>query len=154
VLYEAAVEAVQDRSSQAKAKMERRPQPKGRSRVRLVLLLVLGAVGGTLLAIRPSWLVGPETLPQESPAIAAASLRVALVRERDMVIRYQQRTGNLPGSLSDAGVLTPDLDYRQEGGSFSLSGQAGDSLITISSADSVTVFLGDSFARLRRRNTP
>jgi hypothetical protein len=153
VLYEAAVEAVQDRASQAKAKASR-PARASRRGVRNAFLLLLATAGAVLLVLRPNWLVGPDSVPAETPAIAAASLRIVLVRERDMVFRYQRRTGTLPVRLADAGVHATDLEYRHEGPAFTLSGQAGDSLITIRSTDSVTTFLGDSFSRLRHRNTP
>ncbi len=154
VLYEAAVEAVQNRAAHERTKPQRPPARKASRAPRVIALILVALVGAALLVLRPGWLVGPETIPAESPAIAAASLRVALVRERDMVFRYQQRTGSLPVSLSAAGISTPNLDYDHEGGAFSLSGRVGDSLITIRSTDSVTVFLGDSFFRLRHRNSP
>ena len=154
VLYEAAVEAVHDRTAQAKKKPVGRKARSSHQGLRIAVLLLLALTGAALLVLRPSWLVGPETLPAESPAIAAASLRVALVRERDMVFRYRRRTGSLPITLGAAGISTPNLDYDHEGVAFSLSGRAGDSLITIRSADSVTAFLGDSFSRLRHRNSP
>ncbi len=150
VLYEAAVEAVQDRAAQAKAKGGRQPR-KSSSGARIVVMLVLAVAGALILVLRPGWLVGPLTIPEETPAIAAASLRVELVRERDMVLRYQRQNGALPSRLEEAGVSLPNLRYRPEGAGFSLSGMAGDSLITIRSTDSVTVFLGDSFSRLRHR---
>jgi hypothetical protein len=79
---------------------------------------------------------------------------VVLVRERDLLLTYQKRTGALPVNLADAGSTAPDLDYRRDGTSFAVTGHAGDSSITIRSTDSVTAFLGDSFSRLRNRNAP
>jgi hypothetical protein len=153
VLYEAALEAVQDRAAQARTRAEHQPR-RGRRFPLVGVLLLIGAAGATLLIVRPVWLAGPTTLPPESPGVAAASMRVVLVRERDLVFTFQHRTGHLPASLAEAGSSAVGLEYRQDVAGFSLTGHAGDSLITIRSTDSVATFLGDSFSRLRHRSTP
>ncbi len=152
VLYEAAVQAVQDRAQAAKTRSDQAP-PKGRRGLLIPGLALIGLLGGVLLLVRPTWLTGPTTIPQETPAVAAASLRVVLVRERDLVLRYQRRTGSLPATLEAAGG-SAGFDYVRQGNEFSVTGRAGDSIITIRSADSVVAFLGDSFDRLRHRRTP
>lgn len=153
VLYEAALEAVQERAAQARARAEQRPKPKRRFPL-MALLLAVGMIGGVLLLLRPTWLAGPDTLPAESPGVAAASMRVVLVRERELVLGFQRRTGRLPSSLAEAGSTAAGLEYRQDETGFRLTGRAGDSLITLRSTDSVTAFLGDSFSRLRHRSLP
>jgi hypothetical protein len=153
VLYEAALEAVQERAARARARAEQRPRPRRRF-PRLAFLIAVAVIGGALLLIRPAWLAGPDRLPPESPAVAAASMRVILWRERELVQAFQQRTGRLPASLGEAGSTAVGLEYRQDGTGFRLIGRAGDSLITLRSSDSAAAFLGDSFSRLRQRSLP
>lgn len=153
VLYEAAVQAVQDRSHAAKGQAGRAPRKRPR-RVLMPLLVVIEVAGAVLLLLRPNWLAGPTSIPQETPAVAAASLRVILVRERDLVLQYLRRTGSLPATLEAAGSGATGFDYIRQGNEFSVTGHAGDSIITIRSSDSVVTFLGDSFNRLRHRNAP
>ena len=153
VLYEAALEAVQDRVQHARSAAERRP-PRRRRLPVIPLLLAVAMAGGTLLLLRPVWLAGPRSLPPETPGVAAASLRVVLIRERSLVANFIRQTGRPPASLAEAGSTTAGLDLRIEPGGFAITGRAGDSVITIRSSDSVTVFLGDSFHRLRSRVSP
>lgn len=153
VLYEAAMQAVQDRAQVAKARVERKPRKKRRGTL-MPLLAVIGLFGAILLLWRPDWLEGPTSVPLETPSVAAASMRVVLVRERDIILRYLQRTGSLPATLEAAGSSTAGLDYVRAGSEFSVTGHTGDSSITIRSSDSVVAFLGDSFDRLRHRSAP
>lgn len=153
VLYEAAVQAVQDRAQVAKARVERSPRKKRRGTL-IPVLAMIGLAGAILLLVRPNWLEGPTSLPPETPAVAAASMRVVLVRERDIILRYLRRTGSLPATLEAAGGSAAGLDYVRAGSEFSVTGHTGDSSITIHSSDSVVAFLGDSFDRLRRRSRP
>lgn len=151
VLYEAAVQAVQDRQA---VKSRSGPAPRTKRRRTLIpLLLLIGLAGAVLLLVRPTWLAGPMSVPRETPAVAAASLRVVLVRERDLVLRHLQRTGSLPATLEAAGGSV-GFDYIRHGSAFTVTGHTGDSTITIRSSDSVVTFLGNSFDRLRRRSTP
>jgi len=151
VLYEAAVRAVQDRAQAAKAKTDQPPRKRRRTLAPVLALIGLG--GAVLLLLRPAWLAGPTSIPPETPAVSAASLRVVLVRERDLVLRYLRRTGSLPATLEAAGGAA-GFDFIRHGNEFSLTGHAGDSVITIHSSDSVVTFLGDSFDRLRHRSPP
>jgi hypothetical protein len=152
VLYEAAVQAVQDRAQASKAHPGGASGKKPR-RILMPVLGVIGVIGAILLLVRPAWLAGPTSVPPETPAVAAASLRVILVRERDLVLRYQRSTGSLPPTLEAAGGGA-GFDYVRHGNEFSVTGRAGDSIITIHSSDSAVTFLGDSFDRLRHRNAP
>jgi hypothetical protein len=152
VLYEAAVQAVQDRTQAAKARAEQVPRKK--RRVLMPVLTIIGLAGAVLLAVQPTWLAGPTAVPEETPAVAAASLRVVLVRERDLLLRYLRRNGTLPLTLRAAGSSSTGLEYVHQGNEFSVTGHTGDSVITIRSSDSVVAFLGDSFDRLRQRRVP
>lgn len=150
-LYEAARAAVKDREDKAEADRATHPVPPGR-RKRMGVLGLIGIVGLALLVIRPAWLAGPRAVPEEPPALAAASLRLTLIRERQRVFDFLQRTGRLPGTLVEAGGQAPGIHYTPgTDQTFSLAGEAGDSLITLHSADSLTTFLGSSLQAVRDR---
>lgn len=148
-LYEAAREVMKAREQAAQLPKVKPPA----SRVTwLIVLLLVGLVGALLLLLRPVWLAGPTALPPESPGIAAASLRLELLRERQRVFVYERAHGRLPASLTETGSLRHDLQYLPSGPSqFSLSGRAGDSLITLRSTDSLPTFLGESLRRFKTR---
>ncbi|MGQ0702466.1 MAG: hypothetical protein ACT4PM_04960 [Gemmatimonadales bacterium] len=153
-LYEAAVAAVRDRATQARARAGLRPRRRRSPVVRV--LGFLGLVGLVMLVLRPSWLAGPTGLQAETGAVAAASLRLVLMRERDLVRAYLRRTGRLPATLLDAGSTARGVDYRRAGERFLLSATTGDSLVVLRDSDSTAAFLGTSLTRLknRARETP
>ena len=148
-LYEAALAAVRAREEEA----VHRPRPTQRSRIPLLaILVVLALTGAVLLLLRPLWLVGPEAPPREPPAIAAASFRLTLLRERDRVFDYSKRHGHLPTSLTEAGSAAANVRFQSTGpDQFVLSGLAGDSLISLRSTDTMSTFLGQSLRALRNR---
>jgi hypothetical protein len=152
-LYEAARTAIDDRAAKdAAARMARtaRSHP-----LRLGLFVILVVAGGLLLMLRPAWLVGPEIVPPEPPAVAVASARLTLLRERGRVLEFAGHHGRLPATLEEAGssdgdvAYTPLLDAR-----FSLALQVGDSLIVLYSSDSLKTFLGESIRTLTKRRAP
>ena len=151
-LYEAALAAVKDREDAALSR------PRGRSKSRfpwVAVLLPLILAAGALLLLRPVWLVGPTNPSHESPAVAAASLRLTLLRERQHVLDYLRSNGRLPRTLAEAGVTASDIRYEAQGdNAFRLSANAGDSLIVLSSSDSMRVFLGESLRAIRNRGRP
>lgn len=150
-LLEAAREVVKDRHEKdvAAGKM----QPAARKRVSFLTLLALG--GLTLLALQPAWLVGPKRIPVESPAIVEASLRLALLRERQRVSDFLKQHGRLPASLAEAGSIAPGIGFealpQQD---FRLFAQAGDSLLVLRSTDSMSHFLGNSLKEIKNRGRP
>jgi len=151
-LYEAALEVVKAREAAGTRPAFVTPAPR---RGWMVGLLLLGLVGAILLLLRPSWLVGPDALPQETPAVAAASLRVTLLRERQRVITFSREHGYLPATLLEAGSARDDITYQRTGGEhFTLTAQAGDSLIRLGSGDSLSEFLGQSLQRIKNRGKP
>jgi hypothetical protein len=152
-LYEAAVEAVksQEELLAARARLQLTPR---RRRWR-AFLVVTALVGAGLLAVRPEWLAGPKGIPPEPPGIAAASLRLTLLRERRRVQNFEQERGHLPLSLGEAGSPLNELGFELfPPDDYQLWGQAGDSVITLHSTDSVRTFLGESLRLLRQRGRP
>ena len=149
-LLEAAKAVVKERNAKAGEAAARRMQPEVRKRVGVLSLL--GLAGLLVLALQPSWLIGPRGLPPESPAIVEASVRLAMLREQSRVMDFLKRTGRLPATLAEAGVTVPGLGYealpQQE---FRLFAQAGDSLLVLRSSDSMTLFLGNSLREIKNR---
>lgn len=152
-LYEAALAAVQDRATLAKARAARRPRQRRRFPL-IRVLLVVAMVEIALLVLRPSWIAGPGAPPPESTAVAAASLRLTLLHQRGLVLEYIRRTGRPPATLAEAGSRAQGIGYQRSGDAFALSGHAGDSMIVLRSTDSVATFLGESLARLKNRGRP
>lgn len=150
-LYEAAVAAVKSREEVQAARALLRPWSQRRRGWHAGLLLI-GLTGAVLLLLRPDWLAGPRAIPSEPPAIAAASLRLSLLRERQRVVSFERAHAHLPATLGEAGSDRADLGYQSLGpDAFRLWGSAGDSLITLRSSDSSETFLGASLRLLRHR---
>jgi hypothetical protein len=150
-LYEAALAAVQDQDEKNAEEARSRAAATGRG-IRIGVLALIGAAGLTVLLLNPEWLSGPKALPPEPPAIATASLRLSLLRERQRVVDYGRQNGRLPESSSDAGITLTGISYARQGpDGFALSAQAGDSVIVLRSSDSMSTFLGSSLLTLRDR---
>ena len=150
-LLEAARAAVKDSEAKA-AELAVAARSVPRRRWPLGALVVVGVVGLVLLTLQPDWLVGPAVVPPDPPPGAAAGLRVALLRQRQLVLDYARRNGRLPQSLADAGDTVPGVRYSRRGDSaFSLTGRAGDSVVVLQSGDSQSVFLGNSLRVLKNR---
>ena len=152
-LYEAALQVVKAQE-QAAAEAPPRRSRAARQPIVLPILMLLALIGALLLLLRPVWLAGPTAPPKEPPGVEAATLRLELLRERQRVFRYSSAHGRLPATLAETGSLRADFQYAASESSFSLSGRAGDSLITLRSTDSLPTFLGQSLQRFKRRATP
>lgn len=152
-LLEAAKAVVKERSEKAEQAAALRMQPEVRRRVSVLGLL--GMAGLLVIVLQPAWLIGPKTLPPESPAIVEASVRLSMLREQQRVVDFLKRHGRLPATLSEAGVSVPGLGYealpQQE---FRLFAQAGESLLVLRSSDSMTLFLGNSLREIKNRGRP
>ena len=150
-LLEAAREVVKDRHEKQVAAGKLQPA----ARKRVSFLMLLAAIGLALLVLQPAWLVGPKTLPPESPAIVEASLRLSLLRERQRVSDFLKQNGRLPTSLAEAGSIAPGIGFealpQQD---FRLFAQAGDSLLVLRSSDSMSHFLGNSLKEIKNRGRP
>lgn len=152
-LYEAARTAIDERAAKEAAAARRaltRSDPR-----RLGFFAALAVAGALLLILRPAWLAGPKALPPEPPAIAVASMRLTLLRERERVLEFERHHGRLPATLDEVGsqesaiAYTPLPDER-----FSLAVEVGDSLIVLYSSDGVKAFLGGSIRTLAKRRAP
>jgi hypothetical protein len=151
-LYEAALAVVKAQESTPRDPPLFKP---GVGRGWMLVLLLLGLAGAILLLVRPLWLAGPDALPPESPSVAAASLRLTLLRERQRVLTFSREHGYLPATLGETGSTHDDIRYQAtESGRFVLSAQTGDSLIRLGSGDSLTEFLGGSLQRIKNRGKP
>jgi hypothetical protein len=150
-LFEAAQAAIQDQESKVDAERTARMAVTGQRR-RIGVLGMVSLVGAVLLVVQPAWLAGPKALPAETPPVAAASMRLTLLRERDRVRDFVRRTGHLPGSLAEVGggATTVTLTTLADG-SYTLVGETADSIITLHSGDSVVAFLGESLRIVRNR---
>lgn len=121
-------------------------------RRRLGVLGTIGVAGLVLLAVQPVWLTGPKTAPPDPPPVAAAGLRVALLRQRQLVFDYARTHGRLPVSLAEAGDSLPGVRYdRGRDSAFTLTGSVGDSVVVLQSSEPQVVFLGNSLKILRNR---
>jgi hypothetical protein len=150
-LYDAALAAVKERGEHASEQQMARLAGTGRRR-RVSVLGVIGVAGLIVLLIRPTWLAGPDAPPAEPVAVAAASLRLTLLRERDRVFEFARQSGRLPTTLEEAGSELVAINYERTGGEgFLLSARTGDSLVTLRSSDSTTAFLGASLKTIKNR---
>jgi hypothetical protein len=151
-LLEAAQAALKDREEKAvTAALAARSVPQRR---RIGLLTVIGVAGLVLLVVQPSWLAGPKSVPPEPPRVAAAALRIAMIRQRQQLFNYANIHRRFPLSLGDAGDSLPGVIYNRRGDSaFTLIGSVGDSMIVLHSGDSQTAFLGNSIRIIKNRGT-
>ncbi len=146
-LLEAAQEATQDR----KARPGPPASPKsGRTAWRAFLAAVLVIAAAVLLA-KPLWLVGP-TPPSETPAIKAATATMALVEVVSQLQAYQSANGHLPTTLAEAGLVDSAITYRPgPAGDFEVLMQAGDSVVSIRTTDSLKTRVVDAIRTLQGR---
>jgi len=149
-LLEAARAAIRDGEAKAtQAALAARQVPQKR---RLGVLAVIGVAGIVLLLLQPTWLVGPKAPPPETPAVAAASLRLEMFRQHSLIVNFSKAHGRLPRNLAEAGDRGTVVQYERTGDStFRLTATAGDSIIVFQSTDSIEAFLGQSIAAIRNR---
>lgn len=117
-------------------------------------MAVFVAVGGGVLVLRPEW-VYPVPPPEESPALTDASLRLAMVRERQRVQAFVQQNGALPSSMAEAGGTLAGLVLIPEVGSGYLLRYSGvGQVLELRSTDSLEAFLGNSLQVILTRGAP
>lgn len=110
----------------------------------VVSVAALLATVGTLAAGQPGWLV-PSWLEAESLEVTEASLRLAIVRERQRVEAYRVLHGQLPPTLEAAGGSVPGVRYLlAPDGTYLLEADLGRSYVRLASTGSVQAFLGNS----------
>lgn len=107
----------------------------------LAFLLV---AAGWLIAARPAWIFPPPPI-LEPPEVTMASMRLALVRERQRVELFQQRTGRLPTSLAEAGGSARAIEFSQTANNgYVLRTVENGAALELRSSDRVEAFLGNS----------
>ncbi|MDZ4674416.1 MAG: hypothetical protein SGI84_08175 [Gemmatimonadota bacterium] len=147
-LLAAAEAAVADRSMVRKA--GRRP-PGACSRMILSSMTLIALLGTYVSVIRPEWIF-TATPVAESPHLLEASLRLALVRERQRVEEFTKRNGRLPATLAEAGgTLTGAHLTAGAGRSFMVSAPMGAGVIELHSTDPLEAFLGNSIQAIISR---
>lgn len=148
-LLAAAEAAVSDRSVTPEA--PRRP-PAHRSRLVVGGVILIALLGTYISVLRPEW-VFTATPVVESPQIVEASLRLAMVRERQRVEEFVRTRGRLPATLAEAGgtlagaglVAGPER-------SFLLTAPLGGDTLELRSTDQLEPFLGNSLQVILSRS--
>lgn len=148
-----AAEAAMEESTKRGSRGRREGPPRRRSG-RVTLLIgsaSLLALCLYVVVVRPGWFFAPAP-PPEAPEVREASMRLALVREAMLVRQFEALNGRLPGSLRESGSLMEGVEYLlHPDGTFTLSGGAGATTVTLRSSDEVTEFLGNSMAVIQNR---
>ncbi len=117
-------------------------------------MAVFVGVGGGVLVLRPEWLY-PAPPPEETPALTDASLRLAMVRERQRVEAFVQQNGVLPTTMAEAGgTLAGLLLVPEAGPGYILRYSGVDQVLELRSTDSLEAFLGNSLQVILTRGTP
>ncbi len=117
-----------------------------RSRPRLLIsgATLIALLGTYVSVLRPEWVFPAEPVA-ESPQISEASMRLALVRERQRVEEYLRTHGRLPASLFEAGGRLPDATLSPgSANSFTVSVPHAGQLLELRSSDRLEDFLGNS----------
>ncbi|MBA3259848.1 MAG: hypothetical protein H0T68_10350 [Gemmatimonadales bacterium] len=118
-----------------------------------VCAAVMIFITGYLWVEQPEW-VFPARAQPESMAVKEASLRIGMANAAQHVERYRQRNGRLPASLSEAGAHGGEIDYEALGADgWRLMGSNGPARLTLTSAEPLTKFLGNSFEVISRRRS-
>lgn len=121
-----------------------------RQRVMWLVAVALIGVNGYIWAARPAWLFPPPA-PGESTEMKEASLRVGMATVARKVEQFRERHGRLPASLTEAGASLEGIRYRVADTTYTLTGVNGPVALSLTSADSLAVFVGDSYRLITRR---
>lgn len=115
-------------------------------------LTVIATVIG-LAVTKPDWLL-PAWAEAETPEISEASLRLAIVRERQRIEAYRVAHGTLPATLEAAGGTLSGVRYSvRQDGTYLLEADLGRSYVRLASTGSVQAFLGNSLHVILSRPT-
>jgi hypothetical protein len=154
---QALLDAAQAALADAKNRADRADRQGHSSRARFSPLasgFIASAIGLYLLVARPAWFLTPPP-PPDPPEIAAASVRLTLVREASLVQRFQADSGRLPVSMAEAGSAVAGVQYdRLTDSSYVLRAVHGLDTVRLSSRDSVPLFLGNSLGLILSRSQP
>ncbi len=119
-------------------------------------LAVIALLAGYVLGTRPAWIYPTEALA-ETTEITAASMRLALVRERQRVETFRQLNGRLPVTLAEAGAVSTNVEMLPwRGGGYLLRLANSDVALELRSDEPLEGFLGNSLQLIldRQRGTP
>jgi hypothetical protein len=134
------------RESAARRRDRRQIRPSLMALAVLVLMLC-----SYLYIERPEWLF-PSASPPESGVIKEASLRIGMANAAQHVELYRHRTGKVPATLAEAGTRVQGMVYQPVGADgWRLVGTNAGIELTLSSQDSLSRFLGNSFEVIARR---
>jgi hypothetical protein len=138
-------------AAQREAEVRRR----GRNRVRpsvWVLTTTVLVLCAYLYVDQPEWLFPPST-PPESVAIKEASLRIGMANAAQHLEQFRQRTGTLPQTLLEVGPAVQGITYQPlDSTGWRLLGTHAGIELTLTSAEPVSGFLGNSFEVISRRS--
>ena len=122
-----------------------RLHPRGsKSRLLTSSLTLLALLGTYLFVLRPEWVFTAVPVA-EAPEVSEASMRLALVRERQRVELYLQEHHQLPRSLAEAGGRLPGARLVASAGDrFGVTVPLAGTLLELWSTDNLETFLGNS----------
>lgn len=126
----------------------------GATRWGLVLFCVATVVvtTGAVVAFRPSW-VFKTAVASESPEFTEASLRVAMVRERQRISAFLGKERRLPASVTEAGGTLTGLELVPGPvNTYMLRYSSGGRVLELRSTDSLEAFLGNSLQIILARS--
>lgn len=110
-------------------------------------------VAAYLWVEQPEWVFPVQARP-ESMAVKEASLRIGMANAAQHVERYRHHNGRLPASLPEAGAQSGEIDYEVLGADgWRMVGSNGPARLTLTSAEPLTRFLGNSFEVIARRGS-
>jgi hypothetical protein len=115
-----------------------------------ISLGILLASGLTVM-LHPEWFFPKERV--ETPEIQDASLRLLIYREIIHVEQFRRANGRLPNSLSEAGGGGNGVEYSIEGSGYLLKARNGTVELTYNSSTPPREFVGDSYEKVRGRNS-
>jgi hypothetical protein len=131
---------------------EARRRSRSSSRLLLVVCMVIITFVSVYLYVeRPEWVFSVAAAP-ESPAVRQASLRISVANAVQHIERYrQQRKGQLPVTLEQAGANGAGINYQRTEKGYQLEGEDEDIRVSFTSGESLTRFIGKSFEVIARR---
>lgn len=107
-------------------------------------LAIVAALLAYVLVGRPEW-VFPRAPLAEHPEVSEASMRLALVRERQRVEAFLREHGRLPGSPQEAGATLAGVQLeRGPANTFLVRVPHGVEMLELRSTERLETFLGNS----------
>lgn len=153
-LFELAASWSRDPAPRSRNGPPPRPQTPVQARLAVAgFILLMAGLGGLALA-SPEWLI-PGSEAASSHEVREAGIRLSIVRERQRIETFVQRTGRLPETLAEAGGVAEGIRYRPgPNGTYQLEADVGRSYVRLASNGSVQAFLGNSLQVILSRPAP